>query len=83
LINENVQPLKLPKVEVIANTLLDFPNGAAWQLLQQKAEEKGISANEMLLERPEPGIANGCDRELIYQSGRGFYRHLCYLHISD
>lgn len=81
--NEYVKPLKLPKVETIVNTLLDFPNGVAWQLLQQKAEEKGISANEMLLDRLEPGIGSGCDRELIYQCGRGTYRHLCYLHISD
>ena len=83
LTDEYVKPLRLPKVETITNTLLDFPNGVAWQLLQTKAADKNICSNDMLIDRPEPGIGAACDRELIYQSGRGTYRHLSYLEISD
>jgi DNA phosphorothioation-dependent restriction protein DptH len=81
--DELVKPLKLPKVEAIANTLLEFPCGETWLTIQNKAIEKKISTAVFVTGRVEPSFMKACDREYIYQSNRGTYRHLKFLDISE
>ncbi|WP_444997908.1 DNA phosphorothioation-dependent restriction protein DptH [Aliikangiella sp. IMCC44359] len=80
---ELVSPLKLPKVEAITNTLLEFPLGESWANIQKRAIEKKICTAVVSTERLEASLMTACDREYIYQNGRGSYRHLCYLDLND
>lgn len=80
---ELISPLKLPKVESITNTLLEFPRGETWMNIQQRAIDKQICSAGITIERLEPSLMTACDREYVYQNARGAYRHLSYLDLSD
>ncbi|MEY8214395.1 MAG: sigma factor-like helix-turn-helix DNA-binding protein, partial [Colwellia sp.] len=82
-IEEDVKPLSLSKVPGITNALLDFPNGDAWQNIQNHANEKRVATSDFFTDRPEPSLGYGADKEFLYQSGRGTYRHISYLNISE
>ena len=80
---EEVKPLSLSKVPGITNALLDFPNGDVWQNIQNHANTKRITLGDFFTDRPEPSLGYGADKEYLYQSARGTYRHLAYLNISE
>jgi DNA phosphorothioation-dependent restriction protein DptH len=80
---DEVKPLSLSRVPGITNALLDFPNGDVWQNIQNHANTKRITPSEFFTDRPDPSLGYGADKEYLYQSGRGTYRHLAYLNISD
>lgn len=82
-IKEEVKPRSLSKVPGITNALLDFPNGDTWQNIQNHANEKNITACGFYSDRQENSLGSGVDKEYLYQSGRGAYRHLAYLNISE
>jgi DNA phosphorothioation-dependent restriction protein DptH len=82
-IGDDIKPLSLSKVPGVANALLDFPNGDVWQSIQRHANEKNIIAGEFYSDRPENSLGYAADKEYIYQSGRGTYRHITYLNISE
>ncbi|WP_063668659.1 DNA phosphorothioation-dependent restriction protein DptH [Aliivibrio fischeri] len=82
-IEESVKPLLLSKVPAIANILLDLPNGDTWQKIQHYGNSKQVTGGGFLTDRPEPSLGYGVDKEYLYQSGRGTYRHLMYLNISE
>ena len=81
--NEEIKPLALSKVPGITNALLDFPNGDVWQNIQNHANTKKITQGSFFTDRAEPSLGYGADKEFLYQSARGTYRHLTYLNISD
>lgn len=80
---EKIKPIALSKVPGITNALLDFPNGDVWANIQTHANAKSISTTQFFEERLEPNLMRAVDREYVYQSGRGTYRHLKYLNISE
>jgi len=80
---EEIKPLALSKVPGITNALLDFPNGDIWQNIQNHANTKKITLSEFFTDRPEPSLGYGADKEYLYQSARGTYRHLAYLNTSE
>jgi len=80
---EKISPTQLSKIPGITNALLDFPNGSTWQKIQQHANDKGIVSGDFCLDRLEPHLTRAVDKEYVYQSGRGTYRHLSYLHINE
>jgi len=82
-IKEDVKPLSLSKVPGITNALLDFPNGDVWQNIQNHANKKNIITGEFYSDRQENSLGYAADKEYLYQSGRGAYRHLTYLSISE
>jgi DNA phosphorothioation-dependent restriction protein DptH len=82
-IEDEVRPLALSKVPGITHALLDFPNGDVWQKIQKHANTKNITIGDFFSDRPEPSLGYGADKEYLYQSGRGTYRHISYLNISD
>lgn len=79
---QQISPKKLPKVEALTNALLEFPNGSSWKCIQQRAIDKKITLAEITSERLEPSLTTAVDKEYIYQSDRGTYRHLNYLQLS-
>ncbi|MDO6694528.1 DNA phosphorothioation-dependent restriction protein DptH [Aliiglaciecola sp. 3_MG-2023] len=81
--NEEIKPLALSKVPGITNALLDFPSGDVWQNIQNHANSKKIISGDFFTDRPEPSLGYGADKEYLYQSARGTYRHLAYLNISE
>lgn len=83
LAGEYVTPLKLPKVEAVTNTLLEFPGGVTWQVLQKQIAEKNICITPITLDKPENAIGYACDRDYIYQSEYRTYRHLKFLDLSS
>ena len=80
---EEIKPLSLSKVPAITNTLLDFPNGDVWLKIQSYANEKSISGSTFSEVRLEPNLMTAVDKEYVYQSDRGTYRHISYLNISE
>ncbi len=80
---EEVKPLSLSKVPGITNALLDFPNGDVWKNIQNHANDKRITTGKFFTDRPEPSLGYGADKEYLYQSARGTYRHITYLNISE
>ncbi len=82
-IKDEVKPVSLSKVPGISNALLDFSNGDTWQNIQNHANEKNVIAGKFYSDRPENSLGYGVDKEYLYQSGRGIYRHLAYLSISE
>lgn len=80
---EKIKPLALSKVSGITNALLDFPNGDVWTKIQSHANQKSLSGAQFAEERLEPNLMKAVDREYVYQSGRGTYRHIKYLNISE
>tara|TARA_R110001583_G_scaffold47238_2_gene147992 strand:- start:10288 stop:17577 length:7290 start_codon:yes stop_codon:yes gene_type:complete len=82
-IGDEVKPISLSKVPGIAHALLDFPNGDSWQNIQNHANTKNITTGDFFTDRPEPSLGYGADKEYLYQSGRGTYRHISYLNISE
>ena len=81
--DEEIKPLALSKVPGITNALLDFPNGGTWQSIQNHATEKNIISGDFYSDRPENSYGYAADKEYLYQSGRGTYRHISYLNISE
>ncbi|WP_182440111.1 DNA phosphorothioation-dependent restriction protein DptH [Colwellia sp. RSH04] len=81
--DEEIKPLALPKVPGITNALLDFPNGGTWQSIQNHATEKNIISGDFYSDRPENSYGYAADKEYLYQSGRGTYRHISYLNVSE
>ena len=79
---QQISPKKLPKVEALTNALLEFPNGGSWKCIQQRVIEKKITLAEITSERLDPALTTAVDKEYIYQSDRGTYRHLNYLQLS-
>ncbi|WP_197411211.1 DNA phosphorothioation-dependent restriction protein DptH [Colwellia sp. TT2012] len=82
-IEEEVKPLLLSKVPGITNALLDFPNGDVWKIIQNHANAKNIITGQFYSDRPENSLGYAADKEYVYQSGRGTYRHITYLNISE
>jgi DNA phosphorothioation-dependent restriction protein DptH len=80
---EEIKPLTLSKVSGITNALLDFPNGSTWQNIQNHANDKNIISGDFYSDRPENSYGFAADKEYLYQSGRGTYRHIKYLNISE
>ena len=80
---DEVKPLSLSKVPGITNALLDFPNGDVWQNIQNHANKKSIITGSFYSDRPENSLGYAADKEYVYQSGRGTYRHISYLNISE
>lgn len=80
---ENIKPISLSKVSAITNALLDFPAGNVWSKIQSHANNKSVTGNDILENRLEPNLMRAVDREYVYQSGRGTYRHLKYLNIDE
>ncbi|WP_350996443.1 DNA phosphorothioation-dependent restriction protein DptH [Shewanella sp. TB7-MNA-CIBAN-0143] len=80
---EDVKPLALSKVAGIANALLDFPSGDSYQNVQKHANEKNITSGGFYTDRQENTLGYAADKEYLYQNGRGTYKHICYLNISD
>lgn len=80
---DEIKPLALSKVPGITNALLDFPNGGTWQSIQNHATEKNIISGDFYSDRPENSYGYAADKEYLYQSGRGTYRHISYLNISE
>jgi DNA phosphorothioation-dependent restriction protein DptH len=80
---DEVKPLSLPKVPGLTNALLDFPNGDVWQRIQDHANEKNIISGNFYSDRPENSFVYAADKEYLYQCGRGTYRHISYLNISE
>ena len=82
-VGDEVKPLLLSKVPGITHALLDFPNGDSWQNIQNHANTKNITVGDFFTDRAEPSLGYGADKEYLYQSGRGTYRHISYLNISE
>lgn len=82
LIDNKVKPLTLPKVEALTNALLDMPSGDTWESIQKHAITKNITNSEITLLRLEASLMTAADREHIYQSARGKYRHINYLELD-
>lgn len=80
---EKIKPLALSKVPGITNALLDFPDGDVWANIQSYANKKSICSAQFTEDRLEPNLMRAVDREYVYQSGRGTYRHIEYLKISE
>ncbi|MEG6468282.1 DNA phosphorothioation-dependent restriction protein DptH [Enterobacter bugandensis] len=80
---EKIKPLALSKVPGITNALLDFPDGDVWANIQSHANKKSICSGIFSEDRLEPNLMRAVDREYVYQSGRGTYRHIDYLKISE
>ena len=80
---EEVKPLALPKVAGIANALLDFPNGDSYQNIQKHANDKNITSGGFYTDRQENTLGHAADKEYLYQNGRGTYKHIFYLNITD
>ena len=81
--DDQIKPLTLSKVPGITNALLDFPNGDVWANIQTHANAKSISSAQFSEKRLEPNLMRAVDKEYVYQSGRGTYRHLKYLNICE
>jgi len=80
---EKIKPLALSKVPGITNALLDFPDGEVWANIQSYANKKSLCLASFSEDRLEPNLTRAVDKEYIYQSGRGTYRHINYLKISE
>ncbi|MBW3513354.1 DNA phosphorothioation-dependent restriction protein DptH [Shewanella sp. NKUCC01_JLK] len=81
--NDQIKPLALAKVPGITNAILDFPNGDVWANIQTHANAKSIASSQYSEKRLEPNLMRAVDKEYVYQSGRGTYRHIKYLNINE
>ena len=81
--DEIIKPLALSKVSGITNSLLDLPNGDSWLNIQNHANNKHIISGSFFTDRPENSYGTAADKEYLYQMGRGTYRHISYLNISE
>ncbi len=80
---KNVAPLKLSKTNAVVNTLLDFKSGAKWEVIHRRANEKNISNNKLDEERLDTAIMASVDSGHVYQSARGKYCHIAFLHLDE
>ncbi len=83
LLGEMVIPINLSKPLALANTLLDYPKGLAWNILHKKVNEKAISRARLPEERIDGSISAAVDNGWAYQIDRGAYRHLNFLQLTE
>lgn len=81
--DDQIKPLALSKVPGITNAALDFPNGDVWANIQTHANSKSIASTQFSEERLDSNLMRSVDKEYVYQSGRGTYRHLKYLNLGE
>jgi len=81
--NDQITPRKLVKHLAVANTMLRMPAGATWEVIHQATNENNICRAKCPLDRMDHGIIAAVDQGWIYQSGKGNYRHINFLEITD
>lgn len=81
--SNNVKPLKLAKKIAIAHAGLSFPNGGTWEEIQLKAIQLNVSNGTIANERLEGSLMEAVNDLIIYQCGRGKYRNVLFLDLSE
>lgn len=80
---DGVTPKNLIKSVAYAHALLFFPDGEDWQVIQSKINDLGVSRSDVTLSRLDHGASVAVDSGWAYQSGRGTYRNIVFLDLSE
>jgi hypothetical protein len=81
---QQIMPHFLSRKVSIAQAALFFPDGDHYSELAGHINENRLCGNkDVSTVRPDNALAVAHDSGYIYQSGRGLYRHICFLSISD